>query len=91
MIRSPTDLTPEAPNVDAHCTAPVSSGTNVRGSANVPGGDPISDTGGSIVLPRAQTADTLNAANTVNVNTSLDNTGVLANDSWIAILTAGVN
>ena len=84
-VRPPTDLTPAAPNVAAHCTAPVSSGTNIRGSANVPGGDPISATGGSVAYPRATTA------NTVNVNTSLNQAGVLADDSWVAILTAGVN
>jgi phospholipid/cholesterol/gamma-HCH transport system substrate-binding protein len=84
-IRKPSDLTPAAPNVAAHCSAPVSSGTNVRGSANVPGGDPISLTGGGIAYPRA------NTANTVSVGTSLNYAGVLADDSWIAILTDSLN
>ena len=84
-IRKPSDLTPAAPNVSAHCTAPLSSGTNVRGSANIPGGDPISATGGGIAYPRA------NTANTVSVGTSLNNAGVLADDSWIAILTDSLN
>ena len=49
---------PIAPNVAAHCTAPASSGINVRGSANVPGGDPISATGGGVAYPRATTENT---------------------------------
>ena len=80
-IRSPDDLNPEAPNVAAHCSAPVSSGTNVRGSANVPGGDPISATGGGVAYPKATTD------NTLNVGTSLNGAGVLADDSWVAVLT----
>ena len=80
-IRPPADTSPEAPNVAAHCTAPVSSGTNVRGSANVPGGDPISASGGGVPYPRGVTAST------VNVGTSLNNAGLLADNSWEAILT----
>jgi phospholipid/cholesterol/gamma-HCH transport system substrate-binding protein len=81
VIRPPNDLTPQAPNVAAHCTAPESSGVNVRGSANVPGGDPISATGGGIAYPRGVTAST------VTVGTSLNNAGLLADNSWEAILT----
>lgn len=40
--RLPSDTNPAVANTAAHCTASVSSGTNVRGSQNVPGGDPIS-------------------------------------------------
>jgi len=80
-IRPPNDLTPQRPNVAAHCTAPPSSGTNIRGSANVPGGDPISVTGGSVAYPRASTASS------VRVGTSLNSAGLLADESWLAILT----
>jgi phospholipid/cholesterol/gamma-HCH transport system substrate-binding protein len=55
--RTPDLLGPMAPNTAAHCTAPVSSGVNVRGSANVPGGDPISVPGNIPPYPRAETAD----------------------------------
>jgi phospholipid/cholesterol/gamma-HCH transport system substrate-binding protein len=79
-LRNPSDLTPAAPNVSAHCTAPVSSGTNVRGSANVPGGDPISASGGGVAYPRGTTQ------NTINVGTQLDKAGVLGDNAWIAIL-----
>lgn len=80
-IRPPYDLTPEAPNVAARCTAPLSSGTNVRGSAHVPGGDPVSLTGGGVAWPRGITASS------VKVGTSLNGAGVLADESWEAILT----
>ena len=55
MLRSPSDLSPAAPNVAAHCSAPQSSGVNVRGAQNVPGGDPISTAGGGVAYPRATT------------------------------------
>ena len=84
-IRSPADLRPAAPNVAAHCTAPVSSGTNVRGSANVPGGDPISTMGGGVAYPRGTTD------NTVRVGTSLDKAGLLGDDAWVAMLTDGLH
>ncbi len=84
-IRSPGDLSPAAPNVAAHCTAPVSSGTNIRGSAHVPGGDPISTSGGGVAYPRGTTA------NTIRVGTSLNKAGLLGDKSWVAILTASLN
>jgi phospholipid/cholesterol/gamma-HCH transport system substrate-binding protein len=84
-IRSPADLRPAAPNVAARCTAPASSGTNIRGSAHVPGGDPISTSGGGVAYPRATTA------NTVTVDTSLNAAGVLGDQAWVAVLTAGLH
>lgn len=81
--RDPSDLSPIAPNVAAHCTAPVSSGVNVRGSANVPGGDPISATGGGIAYPRATTANT--------IGTSLTKPTALGDGSWLALLTDGLH
>ncbi|MDT4950785.1 MAG: phospholipid/cholesterol/gamma-HCH transport system substrate-binding protein [Pseudonocardiales bacterium] len=77
-------LGPIAPNVAARCTAPVSSGTNVRGSANVPGGDPISISGGGVAYPRTVTD------NTVQIGTSLQNTN-LGDGSWLALLTDGLH
>jgi phospholipid/cholesterol/gamma-HCH transport system substrate-binding protein len=53
--RGPEALYPIAPDVAARCTAPLSSGTNVRGSAHVPGGDPISVSGGGYAYPRVAT------------------------------------
>jgi phospholipid/cholesterol/gamma-HCH transport system substrate-binding protein len=85
QFRPPSDTSPAAPNTAAHCTAPVSSGTNVRGSANVPGGDPISTAGGGVAYPRVTTA------NTVRVGDVNNAAAVLGDRSWIAILTDGLH
>jgi phospholipid/cholesterol/gamma-HCH transport system substrate-binding protein len=81
-LRSPSDLSPSAPNVDAHCTAPAGSGTDVRGSANVPGGDPVSPSGGGVVYRSARTP---------SVGTSLDKAGALGDDAWLAMLGSGLH
>lgn len=83
--RPPGDLAPAAPNVSAHCTAPVSSGVNVRGSANVPGGDPMSFSGGGVAYPRATTQ------NTVSVGDDSGTAAIMGNRSWLAILTTALN
>ncbi len=81
--RSPAALSPQAPNTAAHCTAPASSGVNVRGSAHVPGGDPISTSGGGVAYPRAVTG------NTEQIDTSLQHLK-LGDAGWLAMLTAAV-
>jgi phospholipid/cholesterol/gamma-HCH transport system substrate-binding protein len=87
--RQPADVTPQAPNAGARCTAPVSSGTNVRGSANVPGGDPYTDPGRIVVPSVGSGADP--ASETINVGPSLDNAGMLGDNSWLAVLTASLD
>ena len=84
-IRSPSDLSPAAPNTSAHCTAAPSGGTNVRGSANVPGGDQISTSGAGVAYPRAITE------NTLRIGTSLNRSGVPSDQAWLAILTDSLN
>jgi phospholipid/cholesterol/gamma-HCH transport system substrate-binding protein len=84
-FRPPSDTSPMAPNTAATCTAPVSSGENVRGSAHVPGGDPISTAGGGVAYPRVTTA------NTVRVGDVSSAGAVLGDRSWIAILTDGLH
>ncbi len=84
-LRSPSDLSPQAPNLGARCTAALGSGTNVRGSANVPGGDPISTPAGGNAGPRGTTN------NTIHVGTGLDRAGVLGDDSWVAILESSLH
>jgi phospholipid/cholesterol/gamma-HCH transport system substrate-binding protein len=78
--RQPGNQAPIAPNVNAHCTAPASGPgyKNVRGSANVPGGDPISASGGGIAYPRATTD------NTVRVGKAIAADG---DDSWTGLVT----
>jgi phospholipid/cholesterol/gamma-HCH transport system substrate-binding protein len=83
--RQPSQTEPKAPNVGARCTAPVSSGTSVRGSANVPGGDPISESGGGVAYPRATTQ------NTVRLGDVGGRAAILGDRSWIAILTTALN
>jgi phospholipid/cholesterol/gamma-HCH transport system substrate-binding protein len=85
VIRPPANTAPQKPNTAAHCSAPVSSGTNVRGSANVPGGDPISTAGGDVAYNRATTA------NTLTIGTSLSAASLLGDKSWLAILTTALN
>ena len=87
VIRSPSDTAPQRPNVAAHCTASVSSGVNVRGSANVPGGDPISASGGDVAYPRASTDNTQDA---IRLGTSLNDAGLVGDRSWLAILTTAL-
>ena len=85
MLRRPSDLSPQAPNVAAHCTASVSSGINVRGSQNVPGGDPLSASGGEVAYPRGITH------NTEVLSTRLNQAGVLGDKAWTAYLTAALH
>jgi phospholipid/cholesterol/gamma-HCH transport system substrate-binding protein len=85
ILRSPSDLSPAAPNVGAHCSAPESSGVNVRGAQNVPGGDPLSASGGDVAYPRGVTN------NTVNLSTHLDRAGILGGKAWVAFLTSALH
>jgi phospholipid/cholesterol/gamma-HCH transport system substrate-binding protein len=85
VLRNPNDLSPEAPNVAAHCSARESSGVNVRGAQNVPGGDPLSASGGGVAYPRGVTDNTLNVSN------RLDRAGILGDKAWVAYLTSGLH
>jgi phospholipid/cholesterol/gamma-HCH transport system substrate-binding protein len=85
--RLPQNIAPMAPNIAAHCTAPNTGphGKQVRGSANVPGGDPISVSGGGIAYPRAVTA------NTLRIGPALPTTATMGDASWIGLLTASLH
>src|SRR5579875_221486 len=87
--RGPEALYPIAPDVAARCTAPVSSGTNVRGSANVPGGDPISVTGGGRAYPRVVTND-LRGTSTIRIGRPTSPAASQTGRSWLTLLTDGV-
>jgi phospholipid/cholesterol/gamma-HCH transport system substrate-binding protein len=83
-VRPPSDLSPQAPNTAAHCTASSTTGVNVRGAQNVPGGDPITPARDTRAYPRVTTD------NTIRVGT-VDGSGSLLGDrSWIAMLTDGL-
>jgi phospholipid/cholesterol/gamma-HCH transport system substrate-binding protein len=85
VVRPPSDLSPAAPNVAAHCSAPGSSGINVRGAQNAPGGDPISTAGAGQVYPRVITG------NTVNVATTDGSRAILGDKAWTSMLLFGLN
>ena len=81
--RQPGNLQPIAPNTTVRCTAPASGPgyKQVRGSANVPGGDPISTGGAGIAYPRVKTS------NTVQVGEALTATSGTGDDSWVGLVT----
>jgi phospholipid/cholesterol/gamma-HCH transport system substrate-binding protein len=81
--REPQAIGPIAPNVGVRCTAPATGkdAKNVRGSAHVPGGDPISLSGGGYAYPRVVTN------NTLNVGPSLPTTATLGDGSWVGLVT----
>ena len=83
--RQPNDVAPKSPNVSARCAEPASSGIDVRGAQNVPGGDPVSTSGGGIAYPRAVTS------NIGEVRTAPTGAAVLGSRSWLAILTDALN
>jgi phospholipid/cholesterol/gamma-HCH transport system substrate-binding protein len=82
-IRLPDQTAPMAPNVTVRCTAPNTgpNGKSVRGAAHVPGGDPISLSGGGYVYPRTVTK------NLLRVGTKLPTTDTLGDASWVALVT----
>jgi phospholipid/cholesterol/gamma-HCH transport system substrate-binding protein len=84
-IRNPFQLAPQAPNVSVRCTAP-NTGPNaksVRGSAHVPGGDPISLSGGGYAYPRTVTKNLLRVG-------KLPTTETLGDGTWVALVTASL-
>jgi phospholipid/cholesterol/gamma-HCH transport system substrate-binding protein len=85
--RQPENTGAIAPNVAARCTAPAGGPgyKNVRGSANVPGGDPISVSGGGYAYPRAVTD------NTLRTGPSLRRAATLGDASWMALVTDGLH
>ena len=66
---------------------------NVRGSANVPGGDPISASGGGVAYPRGTTENTVNESvtTTYTPSTRLNQAGILGDKAWVAILTSALH
>ena len=81
--RDPSQLDPIAPDTATQCTAPLSSGTDVRGSAHVPGGDPVSVSGGGYAYPRVLTKNT--------VGNTLQKPTALGDASWLTLLTDGLH
>ncbi|HZC70524.1 MAG TPA: MCE family protein [Jatrophihabitans sp.] len=82
-VRSPFETSPQAPNVTVRCTASATGkgGKDVRGAAHVPGGDPISLTGGGYAYPRTVTQ------NTLRVGPPLPTNSTLGDASWLGLVT----
>jgi phospholipid/cholesterol/gamma-HCH transport system substrate-binding protein len=83
-VRNPDDKSPQAPNTAAHCNASPNSGVNVRGSQNVPGGDPMYTGGGNQAYPSVVGTDAVRIG-----PLSTPSTG-LSDSSWITVLTGGL-
>jgi len=81
--RQPGNLAPIAPNTTVRCTAPASGPgyKQVRGSANIPGGDPVSTGGAGIAYPRAVTSNTVRVGPPI---TAFSGTG---DGSWVGLVT----
>jgi phospholipid/cholesterol/gamma-HCH transport system substrate-binding protein len=90
--RGPEALYPIAPDVSTRCTAPLSSGTNVRGSAHVPGGDPISVSGGGYAYPDVVSHNmrASNSGSPVLVGEPTTPNAGRAGNSWLNLLSAGI-
>jgi phospholipid/cholesterol/gamma-HCH transport system substrate-binding protein len=90
--RGPEALYPIAPDVAVRCTAPLSSGTDVRGAAHVPGGDPISVTGGGHAYPRVVTKNLRAGAKAkpVYIGPASSPKPGTTGSSWMNLLAAGV-
>jgi phospholipid/cholesterol/gamma-HCH transport system substrate-binding protein len=81
--RGPEATGPIPSNVSARCTAPATgpNAKNVRGSAHVPGGDPISLTGGGHAYSRTVTN------NTLKIGPALPTADSLGDGSWVGLVT----
>ncbi|HST49683.1 MCE family protein [Jatrophihabitans sp.] len=84
-IRKPSETGPSTINTSARCAMPRGSVTSVRGAQNTPGGDPVTTGGGSTVFPRAVPQPT-----TVQLGGSMAGAGLLADNSWLPLLTGGL-
>ena len=84
QVRSPTDQSPQAPNTAAHCNAPPATGTDVRGSQNVPGGDPMYTGGGNRAYPSVVPSGAMQIGPISPTPTAAGDT------SWITVLTGGL-
>jgi phospholipid/cholesterol/gamma-HCH transport system substrate-binding protein len=84
-IRKPSETGPSTVNTAAHCALPRGSATSVRGAQNAPGGDPLTTGAGSTVFPRAAARPAM-----VQLGGSMAEAGLLADNSWLPLLTGGL-
>jgi phospholipid/cholesterol/gamma-HCH transport system substrate-binding protein len=84
-IRQPSQTGPSTVNTGARCALPRGSVTSVRGAQNAPGGDPVTNGGGGTLFPRAAARPA-----TVQLGGSMAGAGLLADNSWLPLLTGGL-
>ncbi|HEY2042103.1 MAG TPA: MlaD family protein [Jatrophihabitans sp.] len=84
--RQASDTGPAEVNTNAQCTNPRGSTSDVRGAQNVPGGDPITTGGAGTVYPRSVPS----AGTSVTIGGSSGGSRVLADNSWLPLLTSGL-
>jgi phospholipid/cholesterol/gamma-HCH transport system substrate-binding protein len=87
--RRPSETGPAKVNTSAQCTLPLSSTTDIRGAQHAPGGDPVTTGGAGTVYPRAVPQG--GSARTVQIGGSMAGAGLLADNSWLALLTNGLH
>lgn len=89
-IRKPSETGPSTINTSARCAVPRGSTTDVRGAQNAPGGDPVTTGGAGTVYPRALTSSAVGVS-TIQLGGSMADAGLLADNSWLPLLTGGLH
>lgn len=92
-VRKPSQTGPAKVNTSARCSLPLSSTTEIRGAEHAPGGDPVTTGGGGTVYPRAvpQSGDAAGSVQTIQLGGSMASAGLLADNSWLPLLTDGLS
>lgn len=90
-IRKPSETGPARTNTAARCTLPLSSPSSIRGAQHAPGGDPVTTAGGGSFYPRAVPQSGGSAPRIVQLGGSMATGEVLADNSWLALLTGGLH
>jgi phospholipid/cholesterol/gamma-HCH transport system substrate-binding protein len=90
-IRKPSETGPAKTNTAAHCSLPAGSPTDIRGAQHAPGGDPITTGGGGTFYPRAVPQSGGTAPQTIELGGSMAGGDVLADNSWLPLLTGGLH
>ena len=89
-VRKPNETGPSKVNTSAQCTAPPSSGTDIRGAENAPGGDPVTTGGGDTVYPRS-VPGAAQPTSTIQVGGVMGSNAVLGDDAWLSLLDSGLH
>ena len=90
--RRPSETGPAKVNTSARCSLPLSSTTGIRGAQHAPGGDPVTTGGAGTVYPRAVPAGSPGySTRTVQIGGSMGSAGLLADNSWLPLLTNGLH